>query len=147
MNKRRYGILLHITSLPSPHGIRDFGDTACKIVDFLAETRQCLWQILPLNPTCTVYGNSPYSSYSAFAGNHIMISPDLLVQDGILSKSDIKGHVTFPHDRVDYKTVTAYKESILRTAYKISISSWRKTLNSKGFVTKTNTGSRIMPCL
>lgn len=118
MNRRRSGILLHITSLPSPHGIGDFGDTAYKFVDFLAETRQCLWQILPLNPTCTAYGNSPYSSYSAFAGNHIMINPDILVRDGLLSKSDIEGYVTFSHNRVDYNTVTAYKENMLRRAYK-----------------------------
>lgn len=118
MNRRRSGILLHITSLPSSHGIGDFGDTAYKFVDFLAETRQCLWQILPLNPTCTAYGNSPYSSYSAFAGNHIMISPDLLVRDGLLLKSDIEDYVTFSHNRVDYKTVTAYKADMLRRAYK-----------------------------
>lgn len=118
MNKRRSGILLHITSLPSPHGIGDFGDTAYKFVDFLAETRQSLWQILPLNPTCTVYGNSPYGSYSAFAGNHIMISPDLLVRDGLLLKSDIEGYVTFSHSKVDYKTVTAYKEKMLRISFK-----------------------------
>lgn len=118
MNKRRCGILLHITSLPSPYGVGDFGDTAYKFVDFLAETRQSLWQVLPLNPTRTVYGNSPYSSYSAFAGNHLMISLDLLVRDGVLLKSDIEGYTTFPHNRVDYCTVTAYKENILRTAYK-----------------------------
>ncbi|CAG0939139.1 partial 4-alpha-glucanotransferase, partial [Candidatus Brocadiaceae bacterium] len=118
MNKRRCGILLHITSLPSPYGIGDFGATAYKFVDFLAETRQSLWQILPLNQTCTVYGNSPYSSYSAFAGNHLMISPDFLVQEGILSKSDIDGHTIFPNERVDYKIVTDYKERILRVAYK-----------------------------
>ena len=118
MNRRRSGILLHITSLPSSHGIGDFGDTAYKFVDFLAETRQCLWQILPLNPTCTAYGNSPYSSYSAFAGNHIMINPDLLVRDGLLLKSDIEDYVTFSHNRVDYKTVTTYKENVLSSAYK-----------------------------
>src|SRR3989304_7395676 len=117
MNRRRCGILLHITSLPSPYGIGDFGETAYKFVDFLAETRQCLWQILPLNPTCSAYGNSPYSSHSPFAGNHIMISLDLLVQEGFLSKSDIEGHPTFPDDRVDYEAVIAYKENILRLAF------------------------------
>jgi 4-alpha-glucanotransferase len=117
MNLRRCGILLHITSLPSPYGIGDFGEAAYKFVDFLAETRQCLWQILPLNPTCSVYGNSPYSSNSAFAGNHIMISLDLLVQDGILSKADIEDPPTFRDDRVDYEAVTAYKANILRLAF------------------------------
>ena len=118
MNKRRCGILLHITSLPSHHGIGDFGAAAYNFVNFLAETRQSLWQILPLNPTRTVYGNSPYSSYSAFAGNHTMISLDLLVQEGILLKSDIDDHVTFPDKIVDYKIVTDYKERILCVAYK-----------------------------
>lgn len=118
MNKRRSGILLHITSLPSPHGVGDFGDAASQFVDFLAETAQSLWQVLPLNPTRTVYGNSPYSSYSAFAGNHLMISLDLLVRDGILVRSDIERYVPFAHNKVDYKTVTAYKESTLKIAYK-----------------------------
>lgn len=115
---RRSGMLLHITSLPSPHGIGDLGEAAYKFVDFLAETRQCLWQVLPLNPTRTIYGNSPYSSYSAFAGNHLMISLDHLIQEEILLKSDLEGEITFPRDRVDYKTVTEYKEKVLRLAYK-----------------------------
>jgi len=66
---RRSGILLHITSLPSPHGIGDLGPEAYRFADFLHEAGQSLWQVLPLNPTATVYGNSPYSSFSAFAGN------------------------------------------------------------------------------
>ncbi len=118
MNKRRCGILLHITSLPSSHGIGDFGAAAYKFVDFLIETKQSLWQILPLNQTSTVYGNSPYSSYSAFAGNHNMISLDLLMQDGLLTKSDIESHTAFPKDRVNYNNVTAYKENALRVAYR-----------------------------
>src|SRR3990172_3343451 len=114
---RRCGILLHITSLPSPHGVGDFGETAYRFVDFLAEARQSLWQILPLNPTSTVYGNSPYSSYSAFAGNHLLISLDLLAQEGLLSKTDTEGHIPFPNNKVDYKIVTAFKEQALRAAY------------------------------
>lgn len=114
---RRCGILLHITSLPSSHGVGDFGEAAYQFVDFLAETKQSLWQILPLNPTSVVYGNSPYSSNSAFAGNHDMISLDRLIQDGILSKSDMKGHITFPGNTIDYTIVTAFKEKMLRVAY------------------------------
>ncbi|OQY99544.1 MAG: 4-alpha-glucanotransferase [Candidatus Brocadia sp. UTAMX2] len=114
---RRSGILLHITSLSAPHGVGDFGETAYQFVDFLAETRQSLWQILPLNPTSIVYGNSPYSSNSAFAGNHTLISLDLLIQDGILSKSDMKDQPTFLHDLVDYDIVTPFKEKMLRVAY------------------------------
>lgn len=114
---RRCGILLHITSLPSPHGVGDFGEAAYRFVDFLAETRQSLWQILPLNPTSTVYGNSPYSSNSAYAGNPNMINLDLLIPDGILSKSDMKDHPIFPNDMIDYNTVTVFKEKMLRIAY------------------------------
>lgn len=118
MDRRKSGILLHITSLPSPHGIGDFGSHAYQFVDFLAESKQCLWQILPLNPTSTAYGNSPYSSYSAFAGNHIMINPELLIEDSLLSKSDLEGHTAFPPDKVNYEAVTVFKENILRKAYK-----------------------------
>lgn len=117
MNKRRSGILLHITSLPSPYGIGDFGPCAYKFIDFLAETNQCLWQILPLNPTSTPYGNSPYSSCSAFAGNHIVISPDMLVEEGLLAKPDIDSGRRLPNDRTDYANATIYKEGILQKAY------------------------------
>jgi len=115
---RRSGILLHVTSLPASHGIGDFGETAYQFVDFLTETRQSLWQILPLNPTSTVYGNSPYSSNSAFAGNKNMISLDLLIQDGILLKSDMKSHTAFPNDIIDYDRVSAFKQDMLCSGYK-----------------------------
>ena len=90
MDKRGSGILLHITSLPSPYGIGDLGTGAYRFADFLAEANQRFWQILPLNQTCTAYGNSPYSSFSAFAGNTLFISPDLMVENGTLLKSDIE---------------------------------------------------------
>lgn len=116
MNKRASGILLHITSLSSPYGIGDLGPDAYRFADFLAGAWQRFWQILPLNPISPVFGNSPYSSCSAFAGNHLLISPDLLVEDGLLSRSDIEGH-NFPADRVDYKTVSGFKEQMLCKAY------------------------------
>ncbi len=73
MNGRREsGILLHITSLPSPHGVGDLGVAAYQFVDFLARTGQQIWQVLPLGPTG--YGNSPYQCYSAFGGNPLLIS-------------------------------------------------------------------------
>ncbi|TVM00087.1 MAG: 4-alpha-glucanotransferase [Candidatus Brocadia sp. WS118] len=130
---RRCGILLHITSLPSPHGVGDFGEAAYQFVDFLAETRQSLWQILPLNPTSTVYGNSPYSSNSAYAGNPNMISLDLLIQDGILTESDLKGYTTFPAGMVDYHMVTSFKENALRVAYKNTRPTLRKNLEFEEF--------------
>ncbi len=117
MEKRGNGILLHITSLPSPYGIGDLGLGAYRFVDFLSEAGQSFWQILPLNPTCTVYGNSPYSSFSAFAGNPLLISLDLLVEDGILLKSDIKALPQFSEIRVNYKVVTQYKNKILALSY------------------------------
>ncbi len=117
IKKRASGILLHITSLPSSYGIGDLGPDAYRFADFLTETNQSYWQMLPLNPTDTVYGNSPYSSFSAFAGNPILISPDLMVEDGFLEKSDIIKHPWFSDSKVNYKTVTAYKDKILKTAY------------------------------
>ncbi|RJQ49766.1 MAG: 4-alpha-glucanotransferase [Nitrospiraceae bacterium] len=118
MDTRSSGILLHITSLPSPYGIGDFGSDAYRFADFLAQAHQRYWQILPLSITCTAYGNSPYSSFSAFAGNHLLISPERLVRDGFLTESDINGTPEFSGERVDYPGVTKYKEKILRLAFK-----------------------------
>lgn len=117
MKRRESGILLHITSLPSIYGIGDLGPWAYKFVDFLSETKQSVWQILPLNPTSGTFGNSPYSSPSAFAGNLLLISPDLLVEDGFLSESHIKGNSSFPNERVDYTAVTEHKYKLLSIAY------------------------------
>jgi 4-alpha-glucanotransferase len=77
---RAGGILLHPTSLPGPHGIGDLGPAAHGWVAWVASAGCRLWQVLPLGPTG--YGDSPYQSFSAFAGNPMLISPDLLVQDG-----------------------------------------------------------------
>ncbi|MGD2127444.1 MAG: 4-alpha-glucanotransferase, partial [Desulfobacteraceae bacterium] len=82
MERRGSGILLHITSLPSPFGIGDMGPRAYRFVDFLAQTKQRFWQFLPLNPTDLACGNSPYHSISAFAGNPLLVSPELLAQEG-----------------------------------------------------------------
>jgi 4-alpha-glucanotransferase len=120
LKKRGSGILLHITSLPSPYGIGDLGTEAYRFADFLAETRQSFWQILPLNLTCTAYGNSPYSSFSAFAGNHLLISPDQMVNHGFLSKSNIKNIPSFPRKRVDYNLVTKFKSELFDIAYEIN---------------------------
>src|SRR3954467_143019 len=87
--QRLSGILLHVTSLPSYGGIGDFGPAAYAFVDFLAEAKQRLWQVLPLSPTG--YGSSPYSALSAFAGNPLLISLEGLVEDGWLSAERIAG--------------------------------------------------------
>ena len=110
-------ILLHITSLPSSYGIGDLGPGAYRFVNFLAETDQIYWQILPLNLTCNDFGNSPYNSFSAFAGNPLLISPELMAEDDILMKTDIEKHPTFSKGRVNYGAVTKYKNKILDLAF------------------------------
>src|SRR5574341_909124 len=117
MKRRGSGILLHITSLPSPYGIGDLGPWAYRFADFLFEAKQSFWQILPLNPTDLAFGSSPYSSPSAFAGNTLLISPESLVPDGLLTSSDIQDTCFFSHEKVDYIFVTNYKEGLLQKAH------------------------------
>ncbi|HKM56939.1 MAG TPA: 4-alpha-glucanotransferase, partial [Isosphaeraceae bacterium] len=90
---RASGVLLHVTSLPSSYGIGDVGPAALAWVDRLHDAGQTWWQALPLGPTG--YGNSPYQSLSSFAGNVLLISPDLLIEDGLLRQRDCEGH-SFP---------------------------------------------------
>ncbi len=117
MNIRASGMLLHITSLPSPYGIGDLGPFAYRFAGLLKELHQTYWQILPLSPTSTFIGNSPYSSYSAYAGNPLLISPDLLARSGLLSKEAIENPPVFSETRVLFDQVSAYKEGLLRQAY------------------------------
>ncbi|HAR64290.1 MAG: 4-alpha-glucanotransferase [Candidatus Margulisiibacteriota bacterium] len=117
MNKRGSGLLMHVTSLPSPFGIGDMGPGAYKFIDFLIHTKQSYWQVLPLNPTLVVLGNSPYSSISAFAGNTLLISPELLVDEGYLDVSDIGKMPVFPEGKVDYESVTQYKQFLFNQAH------------------------------
>lgn len=118
MKRRASGLLLHITSLPSPHGIGDFGPQAYRFADFLAESGQGYWQVLPLTPTSTDQGNSPYSSDSAFGGNTLLISPELLLKQGILDRGDLKDRPAFSDIRVDYPKVTRYKRRLLERAFR-----------------------------
>src|SRR6516164_9095634 len=97
---RSSGILLHPTSLPSAYGIGDFGNKARAFIDFLHDSGQTLWQVLPLTPTG--YGDSPYQSISAFAGNTLLIDPHALVADGLLEPSDISFAPKLS-DRVDFE--------------------------------------------
>ena len=90
---RSSGLLLHITSLPSRHGIGDLGPEAYQFADFLASAGQTIWQVLPLVPTG--YGYSPYAAPSTYAGNPLLISPDRLLEDGWLTRDDIDENVQF----------------------------------------------------
>ncbi|MDR3590236.1 MAG: bifunctional glycogen debranching protein GlgX/4-alpha-glucanotransferase [Negativicutes bacterium] len=112
---RACGILLHPTSLPSAFGIGDLGPEARNFVDFLADSGQKYWQILPLNPPG--YGASPYACDSAFAGNPLLISPELLAEDGLLDPSDLADPPAFDPDSVEFETVKTYKQRLLRRAF------------------------------
>jgi 4-alpha-glucanotransferase len=112
---RSSGILLHPTSLPTRFGIGDFGPAAYEFVDFLAKAGQSLWQVLPLGPTG--YGDSPYQCFSAFAGNPLLISPELLVAEGWLSTDDLERFQGLPADQVNYQRVSQLKLPLLREAY------------------------------
>ena len=117
MNRRSSGVLLHLTSLPGPFGIGDMGPRAYRFVDFLAQTKQSFWQILPLTPTDRDRDYSPYHSASAFAGNPLLISPEQLVKDGLLNDADLASAPGYHAGRVDFPTAIAYKEKLLEVAY------------------------------
>ena len=131
---RSSGVLLHPTSLPSAFGIGDLGDGAYRFVEWLERAGQRVWQVLPLGPTG--YGDSPYQSFSTFAGNWLLVSPERLVADGVLnattdftdgtdlkeSKNTIRqehavgGVPAFPTDKVDFGWVIDWKRRILKQA-------------------------------
>ena len=113
---RSSGILLHPTSLPAPYGIGDLGSGACRFVDWLAAHGQSIWQVLPLGPTS--YGDSPYQTLSAFAGNSNLISLDLLVKDGLLKRGDLADTPPFPRGKVDYGWIIPYHNQKLALAWR-----------------------------
>jgi len=116
MTIRASGILLHISCLPARFGIGDMGPWAYRFADFLYETRQTYWQIIPLTPPNPVH-YSPYHSPSAFAGNSLLISPEVLVQEGLLDASAVESIPSFPEDRVNYPLVFQFKEQLICKAY------------------------------
>jgi 4-alpha-glucanotransferase len=109
------GALVHVTSLPSPYGIGDVGPAAFSMVDRLKAAGQSWWQALPLGPTG--YGNSPYQSLSSFAGNGLIISPDGLIEEGLLRASDCDDGRSFPKDAVDYDAVIPFKHKLFEKAW------------------------------
>ncbi|MEM7333123.1 MAG: 4-alpha-glucanotransferase, partial [Chloroflexota bacterium] len=119
---RSSGVLLHPTSLPSKFGIGDFGESAYQFVDFLVESKQSLWQLLPLGPTG--YGDSPYQSFSSFAGNPLLISPQKLVDQGLLPETAVQYVPNFPKNEADFGPVIPYKLGLLKQSF--------ETFESKG---------------
>lgn len=114
--KRKAGILLHITSLPSSFGIGDLGPESYAFADFLEAAGQTFWQILPISPTEQSSGNSPYSGLSAFAGNILLLSPEHLVQEGLLQSTDLPAEAE-KSNKVDFAAVTKQKKELLQKSW------------------------------
>lgn len=136
--KRSSGVLMHISSLPNDYGIGTMGQSAYEFVDFLVETGQSYWQILPL--TTTSYGDSPYQSFSAFAGNTNLIDLDQLIAQDLLEKNDLEGLDFGQHaDKVDYQKIERVRRPLLEKAVKKFISLERhQTDKFKVFVESNN---------
>ena len=126
-NDRGSGILLHVTSLPSPYGIGDLGPAAVAWIDRLQDAGQSWWQALPLGPTG--YGDSPYQPLSSFAGNALLISPAWLIEDGLVRPSDCTGH-SFPATVVDFGAVGQFKQTLLERAWRNFCDNWRPELRT-----------------
>jgi 4-alpha-glucanotransferase len=122
---RSSGILLHPTSLPGPFGIGELGPAAFAWIDFLHRAGQKIWQVLPLGPTG--YGDSPYQSFSAFAGNPLLISLDRLLAEGYLLPADLAGCPVFPEECVDYGRIIDWKLPLLARAAERFASARRET--------------------
>ena len=112
--ERSAGTLVHPTSFPSKYGIGDLGDGAYRFIDFLVETGQSIWQVLPLGPTG--YGNSPYASYSAFAGNIFLISPDILLKKGLITEQEASEAEMPVSTQVNYEEAFNKKRNLLENA-------------------------------
>ncbi len=113
---RSFGVLLHPTSLPGPFGIGDLGPAATQYLDWLREAGAGWWQVLPLTPVGA--GGSPYSSTSAFAGNPLLVSPELLVEDGLLDRREVTPLGCLDQTRVDWRGAVALKEELLEKAWR-----------------------------
>ena len=125
---RASGIVLHPTSLPGIGGIGDLGPAAERWIDALARARQRWWQILPLGPTA--FGDSPYQSFSAFAGNPMLVSPEFLVRDGLLRPADFE-NAHFPSGEIDYGVVIPFRNNLLDRAWEQFSSQGSKSLRGE----------------
>jgi 4-alpha-glucanotransferase len=117
VKRRGSGVLLHISSLPSPYGIGDLGPPAYQFADFLVQAKQSYWQILPLTSIHPRGGNSPYFGRSAFAGNPLLVSPELLAKEGLLTEEEISSPPLLSESHVDFSSMTAYKEKLFDRAF------------------------------
>ncbi len=113
--KRLAGVLMHPTSLPGAFGVGDLGPESYAFVDYLKKSGQHIWQTLPLGPTGE--NNCPYQCFSSFAGQPILISPELLVKDGLLIEEDLAHVPEFPVESVDFEAVTEYKNILFKKAF------------------------------
>jgi len=133
--KREAGILMHPTSFPSRFGIGDFGKEAYAFIDFMEQSGQKLWQLLPINPVG--YGESPYQGLSAFAGNPMMISPDMLLESKLLTEKDIATALAgqdFALEKVDFEPIKKMKDGLFRKAFAHAKNKVGKTKEYKQFV-------------
>lgn len=131
VSDRAAGVLLHITSLPSPFGIGDLGPGAKTFAGYLSNSRQKYWQILPLGPTEEGQGHSPYSALSSMAGNVLLISPELLAEEGLLNKSVLKQYYVKEKSEVDYATAKQIKDRLFDEAYNNFCNKGSAVLNSE----------------
>jgi 4-alpha-glucanotransferase len=118
LKKRASGVLLHITSLPGKYGNGDMGISAYRFVDFLQRSGQNYWQVLAVNPVFREGGYSPYKALSAFAGNTLLISPEMLYKEGFIEKKDLQDCPRFPKNKVNFDKARRYKFKILDKVFK-----------------------------
>ncbi|MBS7563685.1 malto-oligosyltrehalose synthase [Mucilaginibacter sp. Bleaf8] len=130
-SNRGAGILMHITSLPSGFGVGDLGPGAKTFADFLSRCGQKYWQLLPLNPTGAEQNYSPYSSISSMAGNTLLISPMLLVKEGLLDEDDVNDYYIRPTEKVDYAEAKKIKDALFEQAYVNCCNGSFTTLNNQ----------------
>ena len=128
MIKRSAGILLPIFSLPSNYGVGTLGKEAYKFVDFLKDAKQSYWQILPIGPT--QYGDSPYSTYSIYAGNPYFIDLDLLKEDGLLTNKDLKIVKNSSNTKVNYAKLSKTRNILLHTAYRNGFKKYKSSYDA-----------------
>ena len=114
---RGSGVILHISSLPGRYGIGNIGSPAREFVDFLADAGQRYWQFLPLGPTSDIAANSPYMSYSAFAGNPLFIDLEKLVDDGLVARTVLSSAPEFSEYQVDFRRVISFADQVLELAF------------------------------